>query len=71
MPHLFEHLMFNETKNLPAGRFDQILERDDAAIDALFVKPTTLTFTVEGETKTLGIAEIMEMREKDTQASQG
>jgi superfamily II DNA or RNA helicase len=34
-------------------------------IDALFVKPTTLTFTVEGETKTLGIAEIMEMREKD------
>jgi superfamily II DNA or RNA helicase len=34
-------------------------------IDALFVKPTALTFTVEGETKTLGIAEIMEMREKD------
>jgi superfamily II DNA or RNA helicase len=34
-------------------------------IDALFVKPTELTFTVEGETKTLGIAEIMEMREKD------
>jgi DNA repair protein RadD len=34
-------------------------------IDALFVKPTELTFTVEGETKTLGIDEIMEMREKD------
>lgn len=34
-------------------------------IDALFVKPTTLTFTAEGETKTLSIAEIMEMREKD------
>jgi DNA repair protein RadD len=34
-------------------------------IDALFVKPTELTFTVEGETKTLGIAEIMEIREKD------
>ena len=34
-------------------------------IDALFVKPTTLTFTVEGKTKTLGIDEIMTMREKD------
>lgn len=34
-------------------------------IDALFVKPTELTFTVEGKTKTLGIAEIMEMRDKD------
>jgi DNA repair protein RadD len=34
-------------------------------IDALFVKPTELTFTVEGKTKTLGIAEIMGMREKD------
>lgn len=34
-------------------------------IDALFVKPTELTFTVEGETKTLGINEIMKMREKD------
>jgi len=34
-------------------------------IDALFVKPTELTFTVEGETKTLGIDEIMRMREKD------
>jgi superfamily II DNA or RNA helicase len=38
--------------------------RSDGQI-ALFVKPTELTFTVEGETKTLGIAEIMEMREKD------
>jgi DNA repair protein RadD len=34
-------------------------------IDALFVKPTKLTFTVEGETKTLDIDEIMKMREKD------
>lgn len=34
-------------------------------IDALFVKPTEITFTVEGETRTLGISEIMEMREKD------
>jgi len=34
-------------------------------IDALFVKPTELTFTVAGETKTLSIAEIMAMREKD------
>jgi DNA repair protein RadD len=34
-------------------------------IDALFVKPTQLTFTVKGETKTLSIAEIMEMRERD------
>lgn len=34
-------------------------------IDALFVKPTELTFTVEGETKTLGIDEIMKMRDKD------
>ena len=34
-------------------------------IDALFVKPTELTFTVEDETRTLGIDEIMEMREKD------
>ncbi|MCY4641144.1 MAG: DEAD/DEAH box helicase family protein [Gammaproteobacteria bacterium] len=34
-------------------------------IDALFVKPTELTFTVEGETRTLGIDDIMEMREKD------
>lgn len=34
-------------------------------IDALFVKPTELTFTVEGETKTLKIDEIMKMRDKD------
>lgn len=34
-------------------------------IDALFIKPTELTFTVEGKTKTLGIDEIMEMREQD------
>jgi superfamily II DNA or RNA helicase len=34
-------------------------------IDAIYVKPTALTFTVEGETKTLAIDEIMEMRDKD------
>ena len=34
-------------------------------IDALFVKPTELTFTVEGETKRLDIDEIMRMRERD------
>lgn len=34
-------------------------------IDALFVKPTEITFTVKDKTQTLGIAEIMEMREKD------
>lgn len=34
-------------------------------IDALFVKPEEITFTAEGETKTLGISEIMKMREKD------
>ena len=34
-------------------------------IDALFVKPTEITFTVEGKTRTLGITEIMKMREKD------
>jgi zinc protease len=26
LAHLFEHLMFNETENLPAGEFDRILE---------------------------------------------
>ena len=26
LAHLFEHLMFNETKNLPAGTFDRKLE---------------------------------------------
>ena len=34
-------------------------------IDALFVKPAEITFTVEGETRTLGISETMKMREKD------
>jgi superfamily II DNA or RNA helicase len=34
-------------------------------IDALFVKPTQVTFTVEGETKTIGIEDVMKMREKD------
>lgn len=34
-------------------------------IDALFVKPTELTFTVEGETRRLDIDEIMRMRERD------
>lgn len=34
-------------------------------IDALFVKPTEITFTAEGEAKTLGISEVMTMREKD------
>ncbi len=32
--HLFEHLMFNETKSLPAGRFDQLLERAGAETNA-------------------------------------
>jgi zinc protease len=34
LAHLFEHLMFNETKNLPAGRFDQLLERAGAETNA-------------------------------------
>jgi len=34
-------------------------------VDALFVKPAEITFTVEGETRTLGISEIIKMREKD------
>ena len=34
-------------------------------IDALFVKPAEVTFTTKGETTTLGISEIMRMREKD------
>ena len=34
-------------------------------IDALFVKPTELTFTVEGEAKRLDLDEVMSMREKD------
>ena len=34
-------------------------------IDAIFVHPTEITFTAEGETKTFGIDEVMKMREKD------
>lgn len=34
-------------------------------IDALFVKPTSLTFTAEGETKTLKLDDVMRMRDKD------
>ncbi|TAK20355.1 MAG: insulinase family protein [Myxococcaceae bacterium] len=34
LAHLFEHLMFNETKLLPAGRFDQMLERAGAETNA-------------------------------------
>ncbi|MDB4932333.1 MAG: Protease precursor [Myxococcaceae bacterium] len=34
LAHLFEHLMFNETKTLPAGRFDQLLERAGAETNA-------------------------------------
>ncbi len=34
LAHLFEHLMFNETKLLPAGRFDQLLERVGAETNA-------------------------------------
>ncbi|MGH8651497.1 MAG: DEAD/DEAH box helicase [Gammaproteobacteria bacterium] len=34
-------------------------------IDALFVQPTEITFTAEGETKTLGLDDVMKMREKD------
>jgi len=34
LAHLFEHLMFNETRNLPAGRFDQLLERAGAETNA-------------------------------------
>ncbi|HEY6644522.1 DEAD/DEAH box helicase [Povalibacter sp.] len=34
-------------------------------IDALFVKPTSLTFTAEGETKTLTLDDVMKMRDKD------
>lgn len=34
-------------------------------IDALFVRPTEITFTAEGETKTLRIDEVLEMRERD------
>lgn len=34
LAHLFEHLMFNETKNLPAGAFDRRLERAGAHTNA-------------------------------------
>ena len=34
-------------------------------IDALFVKPEEIIFTADGETRMLGISEIMKMREKD------
>lgn len=34
LAHLFEHLMFNETKSLPAGRFDKLLERAGAETNA-------------------------------------
>lgn len=34
-------------------------------IDALFVRPTEIIFTAEGETKTLNIEQVLEMREKD------
>lgn len=34
LAHLFEHLMFNETKHLPAGRFDKLLERAGAETNA-------------------------------------
>jgi len=34
LAHLFEHLMFNETKSLPAGKFDKLLERAGAETNA-------------------------------------
>ena len=34
-------------------------------IDALFVKPDEITFTVEGKARTLGLSEVIKMREKD------
>ena len=34
LAHLFEHLMFNETKNLPAGTFDRKLESVGASTNA-------------------------------------
>lgn len=34
LAHLFEHLMFNETERLPAGRFDKLLERAGAETNA-------------------------------------
>ncbi len=34
-------------------------------IDAVYVRPSEITFTAEGETKTLSISDVMKMREKD------
>ncbi len=34
LAHLFEHLMFNETENLPAGTFDKKLEENGAETNA-------------------------------------
>ncbi|MEZ5551540.1 MAG: DEAD/DEAH box helicase family protein [Pseudomonadales bacterium] len=34
-------------------------------IDALFVQPTEITFTAKGETKTISLDEVLELREKD------
>lgn len=34
LAHLFEHLMFNETENLPAGTFDRKLEENGAETNA-------------------------------------
>ncbi len=34
LAHLFEHLMFNETENLPAGTFDRLLEEAGAESNA-------------------------------------
>ncbi len=34
MAHLFEHLMFKETKNLPEGGFDRILEEQGGRVNA-------------------------------------
>lgn len=48
---------FSYTRSMLMGFISQI--------DALFVNPTEITFTVEGETKTLGLDEVLKMREKD------
>lgn len=34
-------------------------------VDAVYVKPTNVTFTAKGEQRTLGLAEVLEMREHD------
>jgi len=36
-----------------------------SSIDALFVQPESVTFSAEGETKTLSLDEVMKIREKD------